>query len=36
MTAIFILGPVYRYNLYIDMDVYNEHFFDLYEFLKVG
>ena len=36
MTAILILGPAYRHNLHIDVDTYNEHFFDLYKFLKVG
>ncbi len=36
MTVVLVLGPVYRYNLYMDVDVCNEHFFDLYKFLKVG
>jgi len=36
ITIVFVLDPVYRYNLYIDVDIYNEYFFDLYEFLKVG
>jgi len=36
MIVVFVLGPVYRYDLYMDIDVYNEYFFDMYEFLKVG